>query len=92
MAAHPSSGKMTTPLTHSYSNHCVIQVGPLGSNAMFEVVEISDAWLFSVTLGLNVKMIEIVLLTDMGATIKGRGVRTSPKFGRTPTFYIAFDE
>ena len=43
MAAHPSSGKMTTPLTHSYSNHCVIQVGPLSSDAMFEVVEISDA-------------------------------------------------
>ena len=44
-AARPdTSGKTTTPLTHSCSNHCVIQVGPLGSDAMFEVVEISYAW------------------------------------------------
>jgi len=43
-AARPdTSGKTTTPLTHSYSNHGVIQVGPLGSDAMFEVVEISNA-------------------------------------------------
>ena len=42
-----TSGKTTTPMTHSCSNHCVIQVGPLGSDAMFEVVEISDACVFS---------------------------------------------
>jgi len=28
---------------HSCSNDCVIQLGPLGFDAMFEVVEISDA-------------------------------------------------
>jgi len=38
--AHPgTSGKTTTPLTHSRSNHGVVEVGPLGSDAMFEVVE-----------------------------------------------------
>ena len=44
-----TSGKTTMLLTHSCSNHCVIQVGSLGSDAMSEVVEISDAR-FSVTL------------------------------------------
>jgi len=40
-----TSWKTTTPLTHSCSNDRVIQLGPLGSDsdAMFEVVEISDA-------------------------------------------------
>jgi len=37
-----TSGKTTMPLAYSCSNHCVIQVGPLGSDAMFEVVEISN--------------------------------------------------
>jgi len=35
--------KMSTPLTHSCSNDGVIQLGPLSSDVMFEVVEISDA-------------------------------------------------
>jgi len=37
--------KTATPLTHSYSNDDVTQLGPLGSesDAMFEIVEISDA-------------------------------------------------
>jgi len=37
--------KTATPLTHSCSNDGVIQLGPLGSSsdAMFEVVKISDA-------------------------------------------------
>jgi len=40
-----TSWKMATPLTHSCSNDDVTHLGPLGSNAdaMFEVVEISDA-------------------------------------------------
>jgi len=40
-----TSWKTATPLTHSCSNDDVIQLGPLGSDsdAMFEVVEISDA-------------------------------------------------
>jgi len=35
--------KTSTPLTHSCSNDGVIQLGPLSSDAMFEVVEISYA-------------------------------------------------
>jgi len=31
------------PLTHSCSSNGVIQLGPLGSDAMFEVAKISDA-------------------------------------------------
>jgi len=43
-AAHPDTiGQTMRLLAHSCSNHCVIQVGPLSSDAMFEVVEISDA-------------------------------------------------
>jgi len=38
-----TSWKTTTPLTHSYSNDGVIQLGPLGFDTMFEVIEISDA-------------------------------------------------
>jgi len=38
-----TSWKTTTPRTHSCNNDDVIQLGPLGSDAMFEVVEISDA-------------------------------------------------
>jgi len=38
-----TSWKTTTPLTHSCSNGGVIQLGPLGSDAMFEVVKMSDA-------------------------------------------------
>jgi len=39
---HPdTSWKTTTPLMHS--DDSVIQLGPLGSDAMFDVVEISDA-------------------------------------------------
>jgi len=45
-----TSGETTMSLTHSCSNHGMIQVGPLSSDAMFEVViltfevvEISDA-------------------------------------------------
>jgi len=42
-----TSCKTTTPLTHRHirSNDGVIQLGPIGSDsdAMFEVVEISDA-------------------------------------------------
>jgi len=40
-----TSWKTTTPLTHSCSNDDVTQLGPLGSDsdAMFEVIEISDA-------------------------------------------------
>jgi len=38
-----ASGKTSTPLTHSCSNDGVIQLGPISSDAMFEVVEISDA-------------------------------------------------
>jgi len=40
-----TSWKTTTPLTHSCRNEGVIQLSPLGSDsdAMFEVVEISDA-------------------------------------------------
>jgi len=39
-----TSWKMSTPLMHSSSsNDGVIQLGPLSSDAMFEVVEISDA-------------------------------------------------
>jgi len=34
--------KTSTPLTHSCSNDGVIQLGPLSSDAMFEVIEISD--------------------------------------------------
>jgi len=36
---------MATPLTHSFSNDGVIQLGPVSSDsdAMLEVVEISDA-------------------------------------------------
>jgi len=45
-ARHGTSGKTTTPLTHSCSNHGVIQVGPLGSDTMFEVVKISDVYFF----------------------------------------------
>jgi len=42
--AHPGTRwTTTTPLTHSYSNNDVIQLGPLGSDAMFEVVKVSDA-------------------------------------------------
>jgi len=35
--------KTTTPLMHSCNNDGVIQLGPLSSDAMFEVDEISDA-------------------------------------------------
>ena len=35
--------KTSTPLTHSWSNDGVIQLGPLSSDVMFEVVKISDA-------------------------------------------------
>ena len=42
--ARPDTSGKTMPLTNSCSNHGVIQVGPLDSDAMFEVVEISDAW------------------------------------------------
>jgi len=38
-----TSWKITTPLTHSCSNDSVIQLGPLSSDTMFEVVKISDA-------------------------------------------------
>jgi len=38
-----TSWKTATPLTHSCSNDDVTQLSPLGSDAMFEVVEISDA-------------------------------------------------
>jgi len=38
-----TSWKMMTPLVHSCSNDGVIQLGPLGSDVTFEVVEISDA-------------------------------------------------
>jgi len=38
-ARHDTSGKTTTPLTHSCSNHGVIEVGPPVSDAMFEVLE-----------------------------------------------------
>jgi len=38
-----TSWKTSTLLTHSCSNDGVIQLGPLGSDAMFEIVEISDA-------------------------------------------------
>jgi len=38
-----TSWHMSTPLMHSCSNDIVIQLGPLSSDAMFEVVEISDA-------------------------------------------------
>jgi len=37
-----TSWKTSTPLTHSWSNDGVIQLGPLSSDAMFEVIEISD--------------------------------------------------
>jgi len=37
------SWKTSMPLTHSCSNDGVIPFGPLSSDAMFEVVEISDA-------------------------------------------------
>jgi len=44
-ARHDTSWKMATPLMHSCSNDYVTQLGLLGSDsdAMFEVVEISDA-------------------------------------------------
>jgi len=42
-ARSDTSGNTTTPLTHSCSNYSVIQVDPLGSVAMFDVVEISNA-------------------------------------------------
>jgi len=38
-----TSWKTSMPLTHSCSNDGMIQLGPLSSDAMFEVVEISDA-------------------------------------------------
>jgi len=38
-----TSWKTSTPLTHSCSNDGVIHLGPLSTDAMFEVVEISDA-------------------------------------------------
>jgi len=38
-----TSWKTTTPLTRTCSNDGVIQLGPLSSDAMFEVAEISDA-------------------------------------------------
>ena len=38
-----TSWKTSTPLTHSCSNDGVIQFGPLSSDAMFEVIDISDA-------------------------------------------------
>jgi len=38
-----TSWKTSTPLMHSCSNDGVIKLGPLSSDAMFEVVEISDA-------------------------------------------------
>jgi len=38
-----TSWNTSTPLTHSCSNDGVIQLGPLSSDAMFEIVEISDA-------------------------------------------------
>ena len=38
-----TSWRTSTPLTHSCSNGGVIQLGPLSSDAMFEVVDISDA-------------------------------------------------
>jgi len=38
-----ASWKTSTPLMHSCSNDGVIQLGPLSSDAMFEIVEISDA-------------------------------------------------
>jgi len=44
--AHPDTRlKTATPLTNSCNNDDVTQLGPLGSDsdAMFEVVEISDA-------------------------------------------------
>jgi len=40
-----TSWKTSTPLTCSWSNDGVIQLGPLSSGAMFEVIEISDACL-----------------------------------------------
>jgi len=40
VARPDTSGKTTTPLTHSCSNHGVIQVGSLGSDAMFEVIDV----------------------------------------------------
>jgi len=45
IARPDTSRKTATPLTHSYSSDDVTQLGPLGSDsdAMFEVVEISDA-------------------------------------------------
>jgi len=44
-ARSDTSWKMTAPLTHSCSNDGVTQLGSLGSgsDAMFEVVEVSDA-------------------------------------------------
>jgi len=42
-ACPDTSCKTTTPLMLSCSNDGVIQLGPLGSDAMFDVVEISDA-------------------------------------------------
>jgi len=38
-----TSWKTSTPLMHSCSNDAMMQLGPLSSDAMFEVVEISDA-------------------------------------------------
>jgi len=38
-----TSYKTTTPLTHSCNNDGVTQLVPYSSDAMFEVVEISDA-------------------------------------------------
>jgi len=38
-----TSLKTSMPLTHSCSNDGVIQLGPLSSEAMFQVVKITDA-------------------------------------------------
>jgi len=44
-----TSWKTATPLTYSCNNDDVTQLGPIGSDsdAMFEVVEISDKFLYT---------------------------------------------
>jgi len=46
-----TSWKTSMPLTHSWSNDGVIQLGRLSSDAMFEIVEISDACFVHLLLG-----------------------------------------